>query len=391
MPASPGEVAGGVSGGRGDALRIALVCPYALSRPGGVQGQVKGLARALRERGHEATVLAPGDGILSGPGGSVVTVGRPVGIRSNGSVAPVSVSPLAAGRVVGWVRRNAPDVVHLHEPLAPVLGYGCLVRRPAPLVGTYHRCGPSGWYRLLGPVARWASTRLDVACAVSDAARDTAVAAVGGEVEVLFNGVEVNRFVDVVPWPADRPTALFIGRHETRKGLAVLLEAFASVPEPAVLWVVGDGPVTGELRRRYPESDRLRWLGVVDDEEVARRLAGADVLCAPSLFGESFGMVLVEAMAAGCAVVASDIDGYRDASAGHATLVPPGDPSALARAVTAVLAGRDSEAARAGRRAAFDHAQRWSMDRLADRYETVYRQAIAVGEGRRGGGNLVGP
>ena len=131
---------------------------------------------------------------------------------------------------------------------------------------------------------------------------------------------------------------LFLGRHEPRKGLHVLLDAFATLERPAVLWVAGDGPATEVQRRRHPESDRVHWLGVLSEEEVASRLAGADVLCAPSLQGESFGMVLLEGMAAGCTVVASDIEGYRMASGGHATLVPPGDAPALARALDAALA-----------------------------------------------------
>ena len=122
-----------------------------------------------------------------------------------------------------------------------------------------------------------------------------------------------------------RPVVLFLGRHEARKGLDVLLDAFAMVERPAVLWVAGDGPGSEVQRRRHPESDRVRWLGMLSDDEVASRLAGADVLCAPSLHGESFGMVLLEGMAAGCAVVASDIEGYRSAAGGHAELVPPGD------------------------------------------------------------------
>ncbi|MGH9093199.1 MAG: glycosyltransferase family 4 protein, partial [Acidimicrobiales bacterium] len=333
-------------------MRVAMVCPYSLARPGGVQGQAAGLARSLRRLGHEVAVLAPGgDGDAPGgdrdrgaPGGAgdgfdgAHGIGRAVGLRSNGSVAPVALSPAAAARVARFARDRGAHVVHLHEPLAPVAGYGCLLSRPAPLVGTYHRAGGSEWYRALGPLARWAGSRLDVACAVSDAAAATAGAATGRACEVLFNGVELERFAGAEPWPTEGPTVLFIGRHEARKGLATLLEAFAAVPGPAVLWVAGDGPETAALRGRHPPSARLRWLGVLAEDEVARRLAGAHVLCAPSLRGESFGMVLLEGMAAGCAVVASDIPGYRAAAAGHAALVPPGDAGALGVALAAAFA-----------------------------------------------------
>jgi len=357
-------------------VRVAMVCPYSLSRPGGAQGQVLGLARSLKRLGHVATVIAPAD--PSYPAGSdVEIVGRATPVRANGSVAPLCLSPAASRRAVDAATGAGVDVVHLHEPLAPLLGYGFLVgRRRFPLVGTFHRSGESTLYRVAGPLLRPALHRLVVRAAVSEAARATAETAIGGTYEVLFNGVELDRFTEAPPFPTDRPTVLFLGRHEERKGLGVLLEAFDKVPDPAVLWVSGDGPETADLRRRHPPSERLRWLGVLDDDEVASRLAGADVLCAPSRHGESFGMVLLEAMAAGAAVVCSDIPGYRAAAAGHARLVPPGDPVALAEALTEAL----GEAATVGRggsgaRAARAHAASWSMDRLAARYVELYERA----------------
>ncbi len=184
-----------------------------------------------------------------------------------------------------------------------------------------------------------------------------------------------------------RPTVLFLGRHEERKGLGVVLDAFALLDRPAVLWISGDGPASEVRHRRHPESDRVHWLGTVSDAEVASRLAGADVLCAPSLLGESFGMVLLEGLAAGSSVVASDIEGYRTAAGGHATLVPPGDVGALARALGVALAdavegtGQSSPEAR---KAGIEYARTWSMDTLAERYVEVYERAIAA-YGRRSG------
>ena len=374
-------------------MRIAMVCPYSLSRPGGVQGQVKGLARALRALGHDVAVLAPDDAHQTGlvarppsvPGesglrwGGTYSVGRSLSLRSNGSVAPVSLSPMSAIRTQRFVGREGVDVVHLHEPLAPLVGYGSLIGSTVPVVGTYHRSGDSRAYQLLGPLARWANGRLAVRCAVSEAAAETARSAMGGTYEVLFNGIEVDRFAGARPWPTDRPTVLFLGRHEERKGLGVLLEGFERVSDPAVLWIAGDGPETERLRRAHPESERVHWLGMVDEEEVASRLAGADVLCAPSLGGESFGMVLLEGMAAGCAVVASDIPGYRAAAGGHAALVPSGDPVALAGALAEALDGRaqDDGAALAARRGGLAHAEEWSMARLADRYAEIYARVTA--------------
>jgi phosphatidylinositol alpha-mannosyltransferase len=361
-------------------MRIAMVSPYSLSRPGGVQGQVVGLARSLRTRGHEVTVVAPAgepDGVPDDVGDHYV-IGHPTQLHSNGSVAPVALWPTAAGRAERFVHRGDFDVVHLHEPLAPMAAYGLVLTAPLPMVGTYHRSGVSRWVRPLHPLAALVGRRMQVRVAVSEAARRTGERAGGGEFEVLFNGVEMDRFESAAPQldPEGRPAVLFLGRHEQRKGLQVLLDAFATLQPPAVLWVAGDGPATEVQRRRHPESDRLHWLGLLGDEEVASRLAGADILCAPSLQGESFGMVLLEGMAAGCAVVASDIEGYRTAASGHATLVAPGDVNALAGALAAVLLQGGTGASAQARSEAREYARAWSMDTLAGRYLEVYVRAI---------------
>jgi phosphatidylinositol alpha-mannosyltransferase len=206
--------------------------------------------------------------------------------------------------------------------------------------------------------------------------------------------VEVGRYRDAEPWPTERPTVLFLGRHEERKGLQVLLEAFGHLTATLgdgrvrpVLWIAGDGPQTEALRRGYPESSDVVWLGVLSEQEKVRRLAAADVLCAPSLGGESFGMIIVEAMAARTPVVASDIDGYRAAAGGCAVLVPPGEQTALAVALTGVLGGelavlgpavdgRDTGPRRRWLDTAAQRADQWSMDRLAQWYVGLYRRAM---------------
>lgn len=371
-------------------MRVALICPYSLSRPGGVQGQVEGLARSLARLGHDAMVVAPDDEAPLGIHNGTFVAGRSTAIPANGSVAPVCLSPLGARRARQFVHEGAYDIVHLHEPLAPVTGYGCLWVHERPLVATFHRAGEGVAYRLLGPLARWADARLDARCAVSEAARRTARAVSGSEVELLFNGIELDRFASVPPWPTERPVILFLGRHEERKGLEVLLDAFSRVGRDAVLWIGSDGPQTEALRARFPSSSRVDWLGVVGEDEKLRRLSAADILCAPSLYGESFGVTLLEGMAAGCAVVASDIEGYRSAAGGHARLVPPGDVPALASTLTDALddasraQGFSSSEALATARS---HAEGWSMDALADRYLEVYeraRQSFAS----RGGGSV---
>jgi phosphatidylinositol alpha-mannosyltransferase len=359
-----------------DALRVAIVCPYDLSRPGGVQGQSVGLARALRRQGHEVVVVAPDDRPHGWATGHVYAAGRSVAVRSNGSVAPVSLSPLAARRAVDAVRDWRADVVHLQEPLAPALGYGFLLARRWPIAATFHRSGTPRAAPLASPLARWACDRIDARVAVSAVARATAASLCGGDYEVLFNGVDVERFARATPFRSDAPAVLFLGRHEHRKGLGVLLEAFASLPAGRVraeLWVAGEGPQTAALRARFPESARVHWLGIVSEEDAADRLCGASVLCAPSLGGESFGMVLLEAMAARCRVIASDIPGYRDAAAGHATLVPPGDVDALAAALAAALGATPDPVMLD---AAAAHASAWSMDALARRYLDVYARAL---------------
>ena len=222
-------------------MKIAMLSPYSLSRPGGVQGQVLGLSRALRALGHQVTVVGPdepGGNEPSGraPGAGIVgasdqpdvfVMGGPTGVRSNGSVAPVTVSPIAAMRAERFVRHGGFDVLHLHEPLAPVASYGFVLHATVPMVGTYHRAGVSRWVPLLKPLVYLVGSRLQVRVAVSEAARDTAMRSSKGEYEVLYNGVDMERFARAEPTPSDRPTVLFLGRHETRKGLSVLLDAFA--------------------------------------------------------------------------------------------------------------------------------------------------------------------
>jgi phosphatidylinositol alpha-mannosyltransferase len=384
-------------------MRIAMLSPYSLSRPGGVQGQVLGLSRALRKMGHHVTVLGPEDDDLTGgvPGQAdgadavdvdpdVFVLGSPIGVRSNGSVAPVTISPLAAARAERFVRKGSFDVLHIHEPLAPVAPYGFVLTTPVAMVGTYHRAGVSRWVPVVKPLAKLVGSTMQVRVAVSEAARETGEKSSGGEFEVLFNGVDLERFstADPVLDPGGRPTVLFLGRHENRKGLSVLLDAFALVDRPAVLWVAGDGPSSEVQRRRHPESDRVHWLGMLSDEEVASRLAGASVLCAPSLRGESFGMVVLEGMAARCAVVASDLEGYASAAGGFAQLVPPGNAQALARALGVALADAvegSGQSAPEVLKAAQAHAEGWSMDSLAERYVALYERAISLYAAREGG------
>ena len=234
-----------------DSLRVALVCPYSLSRPGGVQGQVVGLARALERRAHRATVFAPMEAASDAPSGiEVVPAGRPVSLPANGSVAPVAISVSAAVRARRALRAGRFDVVHVHEPFAPGLPYALLVdRRLPPVVATFHRSGGSVLYRILRPLTSRLGRRLDLRCAVSEAALATAAEALGGTFELCFNGVDVGSFEGVEPWPTERPAVLFLGRHEERKGLGVLLEAFDRLRAGTAAGADG-GSGTGAVGRR---------------------------------------------------------------------------------------------------------------------------------------------
>lgn len=351
-------------------MRIAQVCPYSLTLPGGVQAQVLGLARVLRDLGHEARVLGPCDGPPPEPW--VTPLGLSIPTAANGSVAPIAPDPSAALRTIRALRDEGFDVVHCHEPLVPGPTLTTLIVAEAPKVGTFHRAGASVAYSRLRPAVRWMARRLDLRCAVSEDAAATARAALGGTYELVFNGIEVDRFAKAQPWPTTGPTICFLGRHEPRKGLAVLLEAMALLPADVQLWVGSDGPQTAGLRAGTVADPRISWLGRIGDEEKASRLRGADVFCAPSLGRESFGVVLLEAMAAQVAVVASDLPGYRAVARPgcDALLVPPGDPRALADALRRVLTDRDLAGELVA--SAEQRAAGFAMERLAERYIDLY-------------------
>src|SRR4051812_43281712 len=287
--------------------------------------------------GHDVRVLGPCDG--PPPDAGVTPLGNSVPTAANGSVAPIAPDPSAQLRTIRALRDEAFDVVHVHEPLAPGPTQTAMFFKTAPLVGTFHAAGSSAAYKWFSPGVKWLAKRLDLRVAVSDDAEAMAEAALGGRYTVLFNGVEVAMFAKATPSPTEGPTILFIGRHEPRKGLEVLLEAMTDLPPSTRLWIAGDGPDTDRLRARSAGDVRIEWLGRISDEEKASRLRAADVFCAPSLGGESFGVVLLEAMAASTPVVASDLPGYANvARAGRdAILVPPGDARALSAALLGVL------------------------------------------------------
>jgi len=352
-----------------------MISPYSLTLPGGVQGQILGLARAMRAMGQEVRVLGPCDG--PPPDAGVTPLGNSVPTAANGSVAPIAPDPSAQLRTIRALRDEDFDVVHLHEPLAPGPTQTAMFFKTAPLVGTFHAAGGSSAYTWFSPGVKWLARRLDVRCAVSEEAEQMARAALGGRYELSFNGVEVTSFAKATPTPTEGPTVFFIGRHEPRKGLDVLLAAMSDLPPNVRLWIAGDGPDTDRLRARVAGDVRIEWLGRISDDERASRMRGADVFCAPSLRGESFGVVLLEAMAAETPVVASDLAGYSNvARAGRdALLVPPGDAAALAEALRQVLT--DPVRGRALVASGEERAAQFSMEHLAEEYLERYRRIVA--------------
>jgi phosphatidylinositol alpha-mannosyltransferase len=294
-------------------------------------------------------------------------------------------------RTVRALRRGF-DVVHLHEPFAPSITIPALLGAgPMPVVGTFHAAGQRTPYRWLGRGVRPLARRISARVAVSEEAAALARRHLGGSYEIVGNGVDLSAYAlpqadplspePLCPEPpaadADGPVVLFLGRHEPRKGLAVLLDAAASLPPGTSVWVAGDGPATRHLRERQTGDGRVVWLGRLSEADKVRALQAAAVLCAPSLGGESFGVVLLEAMASGTPVVASDLPGYRSAAGEAAVYVPPGDAPALAEALGKVVTDASTASALRVRGRARATAQ--SMDRMVDRYEAIYERVLAGG------------
>ncbi|HEX2370277.1 MAG TPA: glycosyltransferase family 4 protein [Acidimicrobiia bacterium] len=336
-------------------MNIAVVCPYSLDRFGGVQAQTMGLVERLRGEGHAAWLVAPG---RSGPKRARL-VGSTVTIPANRSAVPVALGPGVPGRVRHAI--SGAELVHVHEPLMPLVSWSALAAT-VPIVGTFH-ADPSDLvrrsYRLAGTVLG-IRRRLAAVTAVSRVAAE-AVEPMFDEVVVIPNAVDVGAIPDAEK-VANR--VAFVGRDDPRKGLEVLLQAWpgvaAAVPG-AELVVVGTD---------RPARPGIRFLGHVPDADKLAALAVAGVFCAPNLGGESFGITLVEAMAAGCRIVASDLPGFRDVLAGLGDLVPPGDPEALAGALVTALAAPNDPKLWRERAAEFD----WSV--VVPRYLEVYRAAL---------------
>ncbi|MDA8372338.1 MAG: glycosyltransferase family 4 protein [Nocardiopsaceae bacterium] len=328
-------------------MRVGLVCPYTWEVPGGVQQHVGDLAEALMDLGHDVSVLTPCDSGTEPPP-HIVSAGRAVPVPYNGSVARLAFGFRAAGRVRRWIREGGFDLLHVHEPAAPSLSLLACWVAEGPIVATFHTANPRSRAMAVSAAAlRTALEKISGRIAVSEAARKTLVEHLGGDAVLIPNGVAVRRYAEAEPlegWPGEGKAIGFLGRlDEPRKGLGVLLDAFAALGrERAELRLLIAGPGdTAEVNARVPPGlrDRVTVLGRVDDADKARVYHSVDVFCAPNLGGESFGIVLAEAMAAGAPILASDIPAFRhvlrNGAAGE--LFHVGDPAALARGAAALL------------------------------------------------------
>jgi phosphatidylinositol alpha-mannosyltransferase len=388
-------------------VRIALLSPYSWTYPGGVTRHVEALARELREGGHDARILAPfdPDDVLTrrlhrgarpqqqpSPDG-FVSLGRTVGIPANGAVSNMAITPSSVYALRHQLREGGYDVAHIHEPVVPVLGWDALLSGgELPLVGTFHTYSENAITNGIAAVAlggRRRMNRLHVRIAVSEAAAWTARRFYGGRYRIVPNGVRIpteQELAQSVAQDGDPAAAgageelriLFIGQAVERKGLPVLLRAFEALREhvPATLTLVGAS--RDEVTHMMLDDRGVRALGKVSDARKLTELARAQVLCAPSLGGESFGMILTEAFAASTPVLASDIPGYRDVvrDGVDGQLVAAGDPIALAEALRRLALDRPLRERMA--LAARERAERYAWPHVAAEVLDCYEQAVAL-------------
>ncbi len=371
-------------------MRVGIVCPYSFDVPGGVQFHVRDLAEHLIGLGHEVSVLAPADEDTAVPG-YVVAAGRAVPVPYNGSVARLNFGPVTAARVRRWLADADLDVLHIHEPITPSLALLALWAATGPIVATFHTANlRSRAMQAAYPVVRPSLEKVSARIAVSEDARRTLVEHLGGDAVVIPNGVFTGRFASAPLEPrwqgtADAPTLAFLGRlDESRKGLGVLAAALPALRRrhPGTrLLVAGRGDEAQARALFTGGTDGVTFLGPVTDEQKATLLASVDCYVGPQTGGESFGIVLVEAMAAGTCVVASDLGAFsRVLDGGRAgALFATGDDAALARVLGDVLADprRRAALAAAGRAC----AARYDWSDVAADVLAVY-ETVVLGAGR---------
>jgi phosphatidylinositol alpha-mannosyltransferase len=371
-------------------MRIGIVCPYSWDIPGGVSAHVADLAEALIRMGHHVSVLAPAefDELLPD---YVVSTGKPRAVKYNGSVARLSFGPIAARKVSKWIEDGEFDVLHVHEPLAPSLSVLACWAAKGPIVATWHSSMDKSRMMLtLSKLAQTAMEKVSARIAVSEAARTTLIKHVGGDAVVIPNGVDISTFTNAKPmfgWPGINQSLVFLGRgDEPRKGLSVLVEAYPEIrrQHPNIrLLIAGPGEPADTLKKLSREDRAsVTVLGMVAPQDKASVLASGTVYVAPNTGGESFGIVLLEAMASGTPVVASDLEAFeRVLNHGKAGITFENENSTdLARVVSELLSNpaQCAELSKQGklRAAEFD----WSVvaERIVDVYESIRVPGVKV-------------
>jgi phosphatidylinositol alpha-mannosyltransferase len=365
-------------------LRVGMVCPYSLDVPGGVQAHVIGLAGALTALGHRVQVLAPAADATRVPE-FVTSTGRAIAVPYNGSVARVTFGPLSYARTRRWLADHQFDVLHLHEPTTMSVSAMTLFAAEGPIVVTFHTSTErSRALNALGGFIRPLMEKVTARIAVSPLARRVQVEHLGGGAWEIPNGVSVDRYTSALPlpsWPGEGGAIGFVGRYsEPRKGFGVLLDAFTQLARrrPGLRLLVAGKGEPDEALKGVPSdvARRVVFLGMVPEEEKARMLRSVDAYVAPNTGGESFGMILTEAMAAGTPVVASDLDAFRRVLDGGraGVLVPVGDAAALAAALARLLDSPQERAELQARATEVVSAYDWPV--VALRVLEVYTFAI---------------
>jgi len=365
--------------GRARPLCIGICAPYDLGREGGVNSHIRAQATALRRLGHSVVIF----GASSAPlGDGEIAIGGSLSIVIGGTATGFGLDPRAWRQVIDLFRAHRFDVVHVHEPLMPLVPWLAVRHSPAPIVATFHVHREQGhvWYPkfkwLLAPLMR----RVDARLAVSAAARRTVAHTFPGEYDIVPNGIDVARFQLPAARPremgGDVPSVLFVGRLEPRKGVGRLIQAMTIVQRRvpnARLMIVGDGPDRAALEAAARDAQvTATFTGRVADEALPAFYRAADLVCSPALGGESFGIVLLEAMAAGRPIVATRIEGYEELLSGAecARLVTAGDSEALADAIATLLGDAGARRALGANGEAFVRDYDWAL--VARRLESIY-------------------
>jgi phosphatidylinositol alpha-mannosyltransferase len=362
-------------------MKIGLVTPYVYPLPGGVNQHVRHLYENLRLRGHDVRIITSSHGLQRASEGDVIRIGKGFSMPTNGSVGTVTVSPRYLSQVRDVLDREQFDLLHFHEPFVPFLSLIVLRLSTSVNVATFHAYGGfSPAYEFGSKVMGSYARRLHGRIAVSAAARHFIDRFFPGDYKVIPNGVDIARFERAVPiarWQDGTRNILFVGRFESRKGLLDLLKAYRILRKtgcPCRLLVVGTGPQEREARR-YVMTRKMggvHFLGRVSDEERDALFKTADVYVSPATGRESFGIVLLEAMAAGTAIVCSDIHGYKGVVRRDrdALLVPPQEPKALASAIGRLIS--DDELRTRMAQSGMGRAQEFSWERVTGKVEDYY-------------------